>query len=53
MYNIYYFRLIYVYSCLKSVNILCLVIKVEDLRYKLYLIYFRVRFYEFIYKIKF
>lgn len=33
MYNIHYPRLTYAYPCLKSVNILCLVIKAEDLRH--------------------
>lgn len=37
---IHYPRLTYAYPCLKSVNILCLVIKAEDLRHKPYLIHF-------------
>lgn len=52
MYNIHYPRLTYAYPCLKSVNILCLVIKAEDLRHKPYLIHFRARLHEFIHKTK-
>lgn len=37
---IHYPRLTYAYPCLKSVNILCLVIKAEDLRHKPNLIHF-------------
>lgn len=40
MYNILYPRLTKADPCLKSVNILCLVIKAEDLRHKPYLIHF-------------
>lgn len=43
MYNILYPRLTKADPCLKSVNILCLVIKAEDLRYKPYLIHFLSR----------
>lgn len=43
MYNILYPRLTKADPCLKSVNILCLVIKAEDLRHKPYLIHFLSR----------
>lgn len=43
MYNILYPRLTKADPCLKSVNILCLVIKAEDLRHKPYLVHFLSR----------